>query len=180
MPDATWLVVIDAQRVFAAADSPWNTPGFGAAIKRARQLAAGFDGRTVLTRFMPPAQPAGGWADYYERWEFARDPSAEHWSLVDGFGDAPVVDLPTLSKWSSQLEAVVGTHPTLVLCGVSTDCCVLSTALAAIDAGARVRVVADVCAAEPTAHRSAIEILHRRAPLIAVTTAAQELALARA
>ena len=34
----------------------------------------------------------------------------------------------------------------MVLAGVSTDCCVLSTALAAADAGVRVRVVADACA----------------------------------
>ena len=34
----------------------------------------------------------------------------------------------------------------LVLVGVSTDCCVLSTALAAADEGVSVRVVADACA----------------------------------
>ncbi len=34
----------------------------------------------------------------------------------------------------------------LLLAGVSTDCCVLSTALAAADAGVTVRVVADACA----------------------------------
>ncbi len=36
----------------------------------------------------------------------------------------------------------------MVLCGVSTDCCVLMTALAAVDDGVAVRVVADACAAK--------------------------------
>ena len=165
-------MVIDAQRVFAAAGSPWNTPGFDAAIDSARRLAAGFEGRTVLTRFVPPAEPAGGWTTTTRTGPSPAIAAPSSWSLVDGSDARRVVDLPTLSKWSPQLEAVVGRHPTLVLCGVSTDCCVLSTALAAIDAGARVRVVADACAAEPEAHRSALEILRRRAPLIAVTSAA--------
>jgi nicotinamidase-related amidase len=168
-----WLVGIDFQRVFR--DGPWATPGFDAAVAGFRALAERFAGRTVLTRFLPPETAEGGWRDYYEHWDFARDRSDEHWALADGLGAAPVVDVPTLSKWGPALEAIVGRNPTLVLGGVSTDCCVLSTALAAIDAGARVRVVADACAAEPDAHQAAVELLRRRAPLVAVTSVAEEL-----
>ena len=74
----------------------------------------------------------------------------------------------------------MGTELDLVLCGLSTDCCVLATALGAIDAGARVRVVADACAAEPTLHDAALAILRRRAPQLTLTTVADELALATA
>jgi nicotinamidase-related amidase len=172
MAREAWLVVIDLQHAFRA--GPWATPGFDVAAGHARRLAGAFAGRTVLTRFRPPAVAEGGWRDYYEHWDFARDPGHTQWALVDDFAGAPVVELPTLSKWGAGIEALTGRHPTLVLCGVSTDCCVLMTALAAIDAGARVRVVADACAAEPAAHRAAVEILRRRAPLIAVTTAAEE------
>ncbi len=62
-------------------------------------------------------------------------------------GDAPVVTRPTMGKYGADLLAATGGSRNLVLCGVSTDCCVLSTALAAADDGAWVRVVRDGCAA---------------------------------
>jgi nicotinamidase-related amidase len=64
-----------------------------------------------------------------------------------------------------------------VLAGVSTDCCVLSTALAAADAGVKVRVAADACAgATDTSHEQALAIMGLYAPLIEVTTVAAVLA----
>jgi len=62
----------------------------------------------------------------------------------------------------------------LVLAGVSTDCCVLSTALAAADAGVAVRVVADACAgATDGSHRQALDILRLYAPLVEVVSVAE-------
>jgi nicotinamidase-related amidase len=176
---ADWLVVVDAQRVFAQTDSPWFTPGFEAAADGARRLATVFGTRTVLTRFVPPPEPSGAWADYYERWRFALEPGAQPlWELVEPWTGASSVDFTTLSKWGPPLIAVVGEAPTLVLCGVSTDCCVLATALAAVDGGARVRVVADACAAEPALHRSALDVMSRRAPQLTLSSVEAELAAA--
>jgi nicotinamidase-related amidase len=57
----------------------------------------------------------------------------------------------------------------MVLAGVSTDCCVLSTALPAADAGVKVRVAADACAgATDETHRQALELMALYAPLIDV------------
>lgn len=65
----------------------------------------------------------------------------------------------------------------LVLAGVSTDCCVLSTALAAADAGIEVLVVADACAgADDDTHAKALQVLDLYRPLIRVTTVAALLA----
>ena len=59
----------------------------------------------------------------------------------------------------------------LVLAGVSTDCCVLSTAVAAADAGVEVRVVADACAGlDDDSHAKALDILRLYAPLVEVTS----------
>ena len=64
---------------------------------------------------------------------------------------------------------MVGDGGRLVLAGVSTDCCVLSTALAAADAGVEVRVVAEACAGgDDDGHRRALEIMRTYAPLIEV------------
>ena len=59
----------------------------------------------------------------------------------------------------------------LVLCGVSTDCCVLSTAVAAADAGVAVRVVAEACAGvDDDSHQKALDILRLYAPLVEVVS----------
>ena len=65
----------------------------------------------------------------------------------------------------------------MVLTGVSTDCCVISTALAAADAGVHVRVVADACAGlSADDHRRALEAMALYAPLIEITTVDEVLA----
>jgi nicotinamidase-related amidase len=173
------LVIVDAQRVFVEPQSPWCTPGADAAVAGMRRLAGAFRERTVLTRFVPPGAPGGSWRDYYERWDFARD-AGPLWELVAPWTGAASVDLPTFSKWGRELAARVGAEPDLVLCGLSTDCCVLATALGAVDAGARVRVVADACAAERELHDAALAILRRRAPQLTLTTVADELSRAAA
>ncbi len=67
-----------------------------------------------------------------------------------------------------------GSPGELVLAGVSTDCCVLSTAVAAADAGVAVRVVANACAgATDESHEQALEILRLYAPLIEVVSLAE-------
>ena len=64
-----------------------------------------------------------------------------------------------------------------MLAGVSTDCCVLSTALAAADAGTPVRVVGDACAgADDDSHAAALRILQLQSPLIEVVSLADVLA----
>jgi nicotinamidase-related amidase len=63
-----------------------------------------------------------------------------------------------------------------VLAGVSTDCCVLSTALAAADAGVAVRVVADACAGvDDESHAKALDVMSLYGPLVEVVTAADVL-----
>jgi nicotinamidase-related amidase len=65
----------------------------------------------------------------------------------------------------------------LVLTGVSTDCCVLSTALAAADAGAHVRVVADACAGLSEAdHQRALATMALYRPFLEIVTVADVLA----
>jgi len=201
VPDDAWLVAIDLQRVFTG-DSPWAAPRYDEAAAGTARLLPRFAGRTVLTRFVAPARPAGAWVPYYRDWPFALVPDGDPlYALTEPFaaaaagsapaaprsaspssgsaagsasasasdGRLPVVTEPTFGKWGSALRAVVGEHPHLVLTGVSTDCCVLSTALAAADAGATVTVVADACAGATDAdHERALDAMRLYAPLITV------------
>jgi len=170
-----WLVVIDIQHVFTDPSSGWSTEGSDAAMPVIKDLTERFRGRTVLTRFVRDPLETGAWGPYYDRWTEFRLP-ADHprWGLsLDLPTDAPVVDEPTFSKWTPRLREVVG-DADLVLCGVATECCVLSTAFGAADAGRSVTVVGDACAGATTsAHATALELMHANAPLISVVTAAE-------
>lgn len=172
------LVVIDMQNIFADPASPWSTPRFAETLEPVRRLAeAAGPARTTYTRFVAPAEPTGAWRRYYERWPFAlQPPDAPAYRLVDGLGPvADTVDATTFSKWTPALAARAGTGP-LLLAGVSTDCCVLATALAAADAGVAVRVVADACAgADDDSHRMALDVMRLYGPLIEVVGLAQAL-----
>ncbi len=167
-----WLVVIDPQRVFAAADSPWGSPMFGDIVAPVRDLATRH--RTIVTRWVPgPAESrSGSWRAYFEAWPFADRPAGD--PLFDLVPDATeldaraIVDATTFGKWPA-LEAVTGPAPELVLTGVATDCCVISTALAAADAGATVQVVARACAGStPENHAKALDLMALYAPQITI------------
>ena len=92
-------------------------------------------------------------------------------------GTSPVIDRTTFGKWDGATQAAIGGSREIVLAGVSTDCCVLSTALAAADAGVHVRVVADGCAGVSDAdHQRALDAMALYAPHIEITTVADVLA----
>jgi nicotinamidase-related amidase len=176
---APWLAVIDMQRVFAEPGSPWLAPRFAEIVDPVRRLAEAFRPRVTFTRFVAPDVPQGAWQRYYALWPFALQPRhARIYELVDDLADgtAPTLDATTFSKWGPDLSAKVG-GGTLVLAGVSTDCCVLSTALAAADAGTPVQVVGDACAgADDESHAGALRIMQLQSPLIEVVSLADVLA----
>lgn len=177
-----WLVAVDLQNVFADPSSDWAAPRFAEALAGTEQLLPAFEGRTLLTRFVAPHAPTAAWLEYYRAWPFALVPEDDPlYSLVDGIRDRglPVETRTTFGKWDAALAAAIDGSVELVLTGVSTDCCVLSTALAAADAGVHVRVVSDACAgASDDDHRRALDAMALYAPLIEVTTVAAVLAAA--
>lgn len=168
-----WLVVVDMQRVFGDQASGWFTPRFEEARAGIRRLLPAFGDRVVHTRFVAPEHPQGAWVPYYELWPFALVPEADPlYQLVDEPGPAQrVVTETTFGKWGRALEEATDGTRELVLAGVSTDCCVISTALPAADAGVHVRIAADACAGATDAdHRRALDAMALYAPLIELTT----------
>ena len=170
-----WLVVIDMQVIFGDPSSAWFTPGYPAIESTVARLVKHFGERVVLTRFIAPEHPTGAWVPYYELWPFAlvhhTDPL---YDLMPEFTSTgyPVISRTTFGKWGDELSTIIGPDSAVVLVGVSTDCCVLSTALAAADAGVRVLVVQDACAGlSDVDHQRALDAMALFGPLIEVTSA---------
>lgn len=178
----SWLVAVDLQTVFADPSSPWASAEFHRALDGTQQLLPAFAGRNVRTRFVAPTDPEGAWARYYQDWPFALVPAEDPlYALVPGVagGTGPVLEATSFGKWGPELRRLTQDSAEIVLTGVSTDCCVLSTALAAADAGVAVRVVADACAgASEVDHQRALDAMALYAPLVTLTTVAEVLAAA--
>ncbi|WP_334152239.1 cysteine hydrolase family protein [Microbacterium sp.] len=175
------MVVIDPQAIFASPDSAWASPFFAEAIPRISALAACFGERVLVTRWMPTADRSTSWGEYFAAWPFADQPPTD--PLFDLVPEAaelsqhPTLDLPSFGKWGAEIEAVVGHGAHVVLAGVSTDCCVISTALAAADAGAHVTVAADACAGSSAEnHAAALQVMGLYPPQITVSDTATVLA----
>ncbi|MDT0212982.1 cysteine hydrolase [Rothia sp. ARF10] len=171
--DEEWLVVVDPQAVFAdPVSSPWGSPMWAEVAPRIRRLATAYTGRVVVTRFVADPDLGGSWADYYDDWQFALVPGSDPlYAVVPELTDLTdhVVTEPTFGKWTAGLRAVIGEQPRFALAGVATDCCVISTALPAADAGASVRVVADACAGSSVAmHEQALGAMSMFAPQVTI------------
>jgi nicotinamidase-related amidase len=167
---ATWLMIIDMQRIFGETTSEWFTPDYSSASAGAKRLLGAFESRVCFTRFLAPEQPTGAWIDYYEKWPFALElVNAPLYELSDEFRSIPatIVDRTTFGKWDAGAARELGYPAEIVLAGVTTDCCVLSTALAAADAGVHVTVAADACAGVTEEdHQRALDAMALYSPLI--------------
>ena len=170
------LVVIDMQVVFGDSESEWFTPGYPRIEPTVVQLVEAFGARVVFTRFIAPVEPTGAWIPYYQQWPFALvaadDPLYDLMPAMTPAGRR-VVSSTTFGKWGGELADAMDGSDEMVLVGVSTDCCVLSTALAAADAGVHVRVVRDACAGLSDAdHQRALDAMALYGPLIEIVDAA--------
>ena len=169
--DGGWLVVVDPQVVFAdPSTSPWGSGMWADAVPHVRALADAYGpARTIVTRFVADPSLGGSWGPYYQAWPFALVPDADPlYAVVPELAEAGehLVTAGTFGKWPV-LRDLVGDDAHLTLTGVSTDCCVLSTALPAADAGATVRVVAAACAgSSPDNHARALAAMALYAPQI--------------
>lgn len=173
---APWLLVIDPQRIFADPTSEWCAPGFDEIVAPIDALVAEHGARTIVTRWLPGDNRRGSWAAYFEKWSFADRPNddamfdlveaAVPWAAQRG---GETLDVSTFGKFGESLLAITGPEPHLVLTGVATDCCVISTALAAADAGATVEVVGAGCAGSSAEnHAAALQVMGLYAPQITV------------
>ncbi|XVX22174.1 cysteine hydrolase family protein [Actinomycetota bacterium] len=171
--EGEWLVIVDPQAIFAdPATSQWGSPMWAQTVPRIASIAAAYQDRVVVTRFVADQGLGGSWGPYYEDWPFALVPDEDPLYAVapglEGVGRHLVTE-PTFGKWTPALREIVGDQPRLMLAGVSTDCCVIATALPAADAGATIRVARDCCAGStPENHELALSQMALFGPQITI------------
>lgn len=172
-----WLVVIDMQKAFADPFSAWAVEGYAEAEENIVRLLPRFPERVVSTRFVPDPEEAGSWKSYYDRWASMRQPPASGlWELTRPVQGAPVVSLPTFSKWGDDLVREIGRESPVLLCGVATDCCVLATALGAVDSGRPTTIVKDACAGVSRRHHDeALSLLGSLDPMVGLADTSEVL-----
>ncbi|MCB8880253.1 cysteine hydrolase [Acidisoma cellulosilytica] len=173
VPGDEWLLVIDMQRVFADAPSPWASPDFYRALPQVMRLVEAYRGRVILTRYVAPMPPTGAWIPYFAAFpSVLRAEDDAIWDLALPVGEGALVETrETFSKWDARMAQLVGPDSRVAVCGVATECCVLGTVLGAVDAGRFVRVVTDACAGgTPDGHDQACAILSGFAPMVSLVT----------
>ena len=176
------------QEVFGTPGGDWFAPRFAEIVPNVVRLVKAYGSRVVFTRYVAPAEPRGAWVPYFQDWPFAlQPPDSPLWDIVPALaeparaqqaaGIGPVT-ATTFTKWGTQLATLVG-HGPMILTGVATDCCVVSTALPAADAGMETWVVREaVAAGTDEGQVRAIDLMDGYAPLIRVVGMEQALAAA--
>ena len=173
--DHAVLVAIDMQVAFREEGSDWAGPRYDEAAARIATLVDLFGDRVVWTRFVRDPREAGAWSDYYDRWSsFRVDEDSGQWDLTTSAAPGhATVSLPTFSKWGPELAALAPVGTPLVVTGVATDCCVLSTALTAADAGAYAIIAADACAGSTAEnHDAALHVMGLYPPQLTISDTA--------
>jgi nicotinamidase-related amidase len=165
---------VDMQRIFSA-DGPWPTPWMERVLPVVTALASRHPGRTVFTRFIPPAraeQMPGMWQRYYSRWHTATreclDPRLLE--LMPPLAAlCPPAAIINKTRYSGFTEPHLLGHlrqrraDALIISGSETDVCVLATVLAAVDLGYRVIVARDaVCSSSDEGHDMLMRLYHTR------------------
>ncbi|MBR0137470.1 MAG: cysteine hydrolase [Erysipelotrichaceae bacterium] len=148
------LLVIDMQNAYTS-NGPWACPKMEeAAGNIIRLIESGKFSRIIFTRFDAPAAPVGTWKDYNEINREVNEDEQMNKILPRLQPYADKYPLYSKSTYSSltvpqiqeEVNRCIEDGSSVVLTGVVSECCVLATALQAVDMGCPVIYITDGCA----------------------------------
>lgn len=190
-PARTCLLVIDIQVDFAAPDGLVGRAGVDlhpvdAAIDQAEALLAAARKAGAPVGFMRVVTRAETDSDALKAFMARRgEPGGEaicragsggedYYRVTPEPGDIEIEKLLFSSFHGTALDEILRARgiDTLLVCGITTECCVDATVRDAFHHGYHVFVVSDACAAyDEDMHRSTLKILERNCSLLATTEA---------
>ena len=158
------VVCVDMQRLFLE-PGEWHCPAGLDILANCRELAAATGDQAYFIKYIPPRTPEhafGQWREFHRRWssvtldEAGEEATGLHPAIDDLAEPQRVFDRLGFSAFASDgfAERIRGRTPSaMIVCGVETDVCVLSTILSAVDQGIRTIVPIDaVASASPSGH----------------------------
>jgi nicotinamidase-related amidase len=145
------------QNIFADPSSDWYTKDIETIVPKISQLVEKFSPSVVFTKFISAKDPKGAWQAYYQDWPKALVPPTDAiWDIIPELadaagkvtgwnGEATTIDKTTFGKFGSEFATLLDFDDEVYLCGVSTDCCVIATAIGLIDQGYKTYIIEDAC-----------------------------------
>ena len=172
IPDGAIHLVVDMQELFRS-HPDWGSASLTAIVPPILRLLKDNPENAYFSRIIPPQQmdhATGAWRRYYQRWHRVTldrmNPDLVNvieefrpWErdIVDKSGYSALGNTDFRRKLSESGDRC------LVLSGVETDVCVLSTAMEAMDLGLRVILALDaVTSSSARCHELALQIVHER------------------
>jgi len=144
------LLIIDVQNAYDQ-NQPWECPNITQAVENIKLIAKSkITDNIYATAYIAPTHPQGVWKDYNEKYsDINKDPYAnEIISSVKAL--CPSDHIYTKSTYSAMkiadMAEVAMNAPYVIVTGVTTGCCVLSTVMDLIDMGIYVYLVKDATA----------------------------------
>ncbi len=172
-----WLLVIDMQYAFASSKSPWFVPRFSQILPGIEKLVTSYESKVIIARYVPPTSATNHWKDYlaaFPTMNLPHDHAA--WDTLLDCSESTIVETRTgFSKWDELISKRIGPGAPIAICGVATECCVLSTVFSVIETGRRVRVFEDLCAgSSDDLHDKTFDILRSLNPAVEIANAISE------
>ena len=167
---ADLLLVIDMQNVYTKGQE-WACEGVEAASASIlRLLNSRMPDQVIFTRYLAAEHPEGVWKEYNE---MNAAVNADAWlnemmpEFLPWVKTHPVYTKSVYSSFAIPEVRDLAKHASrIVISGVVAECCVLSTALSAIDAGCKVIYLTDAVAGlNATSQKEAENILSYLSPL---------------
>lgn len=170
IPASALHMVVDMQELFRS-HSDWGTPALTRIIPAIAKLAKARPSQAYFSRFIPARNAdaaSGAWQRYYRRWSSV---------TLDALDPGMVDIVPELQPLATRLVDKTGysamgnpafrqaalSAGCLIVSGVETDVCVLSTVMEAMEAGVRIVLPTDALASSSdVCHDRALGILHDR------------------
>lgn len=172
IPAGAIHLVVDMQELFRS-HPDWGSASLNTIVPPIQRLLKARPQNASFSRFIPPRQmdhANGAWQRYYRRWHNVTlermDPG-----LVNVIGELRlwergIVDktgYSALGNTDFRREASESGDRCLILTGVETDVCVLSTAMEAMDLGLRVILARDaITSSSAKCHELALQIVYER------------------
>lgn len=158
------VVCVDMQRLFLE-PGEWHCPAGLDILENCRQLVAAARDQAYFIKYIPPRTPEhafGQWREFHRRWSSVTLDEVGEIAIglhpaIDGLAEPHrVFGRLGFSAFASDgfAERIRNRKPSaMIVCGVETDVCVLSTILSAVDHGIRTIVPIDaVASASPSGH----------------------------